>query len=183
MSRKTIDRTGEIGYNTFGSKMIVKEYRKYNDIDVYFPEYDWLYKGAEYSKFKNGEIKCPYEPRVYEHGCLGEGKYKSKENGKYTKCYITWKDMLRRCYDSKFHEKHHTYNQCKASNEWLNYQNFGYWNSENYYEIEGQRTTLDKDILVKNNKIYSAETCIYVPEKINLLFTRSMPRKLPLSSV
>ena len=64
MSRKTIDRTGEIGYNTFGSKMIVKEYRKYNDIDVYFPEYDWVYKGAEYSKFKNGEIKCPYEPRV-----------------------------------------------------------------------------------------------------------------------
>lgn len=172
MSRKTIDRTGEVGYNNFGSEMVIVKYRNCHDVDVYFEEYNYVVESVYYSTFKNGEIKCPYEPRVYEHGCLGEGKYKSKENGKYTKCYTTWKNMLRRCYDSKFHEKHHTYNQCKASDEWLNYQNFGYWNSENYYEIEGQRTTLDKDILVKNNKIYSAETCIYVPEKINLLFTK-----------
>ena len=34
---KKIDRTGEEGYNEFGSKMIIKEYRKAIDIDVYFP--------------------------------------------------------------------------------------------------------------------------------------------------
>ena len=32
---------------------------------------------------------------------------------------------------------------------------------------------LDKDILCKGNKIYSKETCIFVPERINLLFTKS----------
>jgi hypothetical protein len=31
---------------------------------------------------------------------------------------------------------------------------------------------LDKDILVKHNKIYSPETCIFVPQTINLLFTK-----------
>ena len=31
---------------------------------------------------------------------------------------------------------------------------------------------LDKDILYKGNKIYSRETCIFVPERINLLFTK-----------
>ena len=31
------DRTGEEGYNSFGSKMVIKEYRGCNDIDVYFP--------------------------------------------------------------------------------------------------------------------------------------------------
>ena len=31
---------------------------------------------------------------------------------------------------------------------------------------------LDNDILYKGNKIYSRETCIFVPERINLLFTK-----------
>lgn len=37
MGRKKIDRTGEESYNKFGSKMVIKEYRKRVDIDVYFP--------------------------------------------------------------------------------------------------------------------------------------------------
>ena len=37
MGRKKIDRTGEMNINSFGSKMVVKEYRKAIDIDVYFP--------------------------------------------------------------------------------------------------------------------------------------------------
>lgn len=35
MGRK--DRTGEERLNSFGSKMVIKEYRGCNDIDVYFP--------------------------------------------------------------------------------------------------------------------------------------------------
>ena len=76
---KKIDRIGEERLNNFGSKMVVKEYRKYSDIDVYFPEYDWVFKHARYGNFKNGSIKCPYEPRVYRVGYLGEGKYKMFE--------------------------------------------------------------------------------------------------------
>ena len=32
-----IDRIGEERLNNFGSKMVIKEYRKYSDVDVYFP--------------------------------------------------------------------------------------------------------------------------------------------------
>ena len=81
MGRKKIDRTGEMNINSFGSKMIIKEYRKYMDIDVYFPEYNWVFKHAQYNQFKNGNVKCPYEPRYYGVGFLGEGKYKVWENG------------------------------------------------------------------------------------------------------
>ena len=77
-----INRTGEERLNTFGSKMIIKEYREYSDIDVYFPEYNWTFKHAIYQTFKKGTIKCPYEPRTYGVGYLGEGKYKTRENGK-----------------------------------------------------------------------------------------------------
>ena len=80
MGRKVIDRTGEENINEFGSKMIIKEYKSNKDIDVYFPEYNWTAKHVQYNNFKNGTIKCPYEPRVYGVGYLGEGKYKAFEN-------------------------------------------------------------------------------------------------------
>ena len=102
---KKIDRTGEERVNNFGSKMIIREYRKYSDIDVYFPEYDWTFEHAQYNNFEKGEIKCPYEPRLYGVGYLGEGRYKAKENGKNTDEYIIWYSMLKRCYDPEFHKK------------------------------------------------------------------------------
>ena len=173
MGRNTIDKTGEKNYNTFGSEMIIVEYRTNKDIDVYFPEYDWTFKGVTYQHFKNGKIKCPYEKRTFGVGYLGEGEYKTKENGKLTRVYETWCNMIRRCYDEKCQEKRPTYKDCSASEEFHNFQNFGMWDKDNYYKIEGEQMCLDKDILVKGNKIYSPETCIFVPNTINLLFTKS----------
>ena len=49
----------------------------------------------------------------------------------------------------------------------------GEWIENNYYEVSGERMHLDKDILCKGNKVYSRETCIFVPHKINTLFTKS----------
>ena len=173
MGRKTIDRTGEENYNNFGSKMIIVGYRGALDIDVYFEEYDWTARSIAYSQFKKGTISCPYERRTYGVGYIGEGKYKVKENGKTTKCYDAWTNMLKRCYSKKFHKKYPTYINCEVADEWLNFQNFAKWYYNNYYEIENEKMCLDKDILVKGNKIYSPETCVFVSEKINSLFTKS----------
>ena len=167
-----IDRTGEERLNTFGSKMIIKKYRKAIDIDVYFPEYDWIFEHATYGKFKKGEIKCSYEPRTLGVGYLGEGKYKTRENGKVHKYYKIWHGMLTRCYDPKFHEKRPTYDGCKVEDYLLNFQHMCEWLENNYYEIPGEQMCLDKDILCKGNKIYSRETCIFVPKRINNLFTK-----------
>ena len=172
MSKK-IDRTGEGKLNNFGSKMIIKEYRKYSDIDVYFPEYDWTFEHAEYQSFKKGEIKCPYEPRTFGVGYLGEGKYKTRENGKLTDEYKIWYHMVERCYDPKYHEKRSTYKDCKVEDYLLNFQHMGEWIENNYYEVPGERMCLDKDILCKGNKVYSRNTCIFVPERIKLLFVKS----------
>lgn len=172
MKRKVINRIGEENVNSFGSKMVIVEYRKYMDIDVYFPEYNWTFEHTQYKHFKDGNIKCPYEPRYYGKGYLGEGKYKMFKNGKHTDEYKIWHGVLERCYDPKFQEKHPTYKGCELNNNWLNFQNAAKWIEDNYYEVPGEQMHLDKDILCKRNKVYSRETCIFVPQRINKLFTK-----------
>ena len=137
-----------------------------------FPEYNWTAKHVIYQNFKNGNIKCPYEPRTFGIGCIGEGKYKGKENGETHKYYVIWVSMLQRCYDPKYQERYPTYNRCKVEEEVLNFQHMCEWLDENYYEVPGEKMHLDKDILCKGNKVYSRETCIFVPERINLLFVK-----------
>ena len=166
------DRTGEERLNNFGSKMVIKEYRNARDIDIYFPEYNWTFKHVQYNKFKNGNIKCPYERRYYDKGCLGEGKYKVRENGKLKREFKIWHHMLQRCYDPKYQKEEPTYKGCKVEDYLLNFQHMGEWIKNNYYEVPGETMCLDKDILYKGNKVYSRETCIFVPKRINSLFTK-----------
>ena len=165
-------RIGEERLNNFGSKIIISEYRGCMDIDVYFPEYNWFAKNKRYDNFKRGKIKCPYEPRYYGIGYLGEGKYKMSENGKHTDEYVIWHSMLMRCYDPKFQERESTYKGCIVEGFLLNFQHMCEWINENYYEVPGEQMHLDKDILCKGNKIYSRDKCIFVPHRINELFTK-----------
>ena len=55
MERK-VDRIGEENINNFGSKMIIVGYRKWNDVDVYFPEYNWTARNKEYKNFNYGNL-------------------------------------------------------------------------------------------------------------------------------
>lgn len=170
---KKIDRIGEEKTNAFGSIMRIINYRRNDDIDVYFEEYGWTKCNVAYKDFNTGKIKCPYELRVFGVACVGDGDYKTKINGKHTKYYRSWRAMIQRCYDPKFHNKEPTYTGCTVHDSWLNFQVFAEWADKNYYKIEEEQICLDKDILCKGNKIYSPDTCIFVPKRINLLFTKS----------
>lgn len=74
--------------------------------------------------------------------------------------------MLNRCYGGKLK----AYEKCSVCDEWLCYANFEEWYNNNYYKTDNEPMNLDKDILINGNKIYSPETCMFVPERINLLF-------------
>ena len=168
---KREERLGATKVNNFGSVMIVSEYNTALDIMVYFPKYD-SYTHTNWQKFEQGAVHCAYEPRFYGVAYIGEGKYKTSINRKRTKAYDTWRAMIERCYSDLYKHKNPTYKGCKVCDEWLCFQNFAEWFYENYYEVGQEQMNLDKDILVKGNKIYSPSTCIFVPKKINLLFIK-----------
>ena len=166
------ERIGTKGINTYGSEMEIVEYNNKNDMWVKFLKNGNLVHNA-YNNFIKGLIKNPYDKDVYGIGCIGEGKYKTKENGKQTSQYLKWTHMLMRCYDKKSQETNPTYVNCDVAEEWLNFQNFATWcNNQEFFNAkdnQGNSYQLDKDILVKGNKVYSPETCCFVPQEINNL--------------
>jgi len=164
------ERIGETNYNFDNEFMIIIKYIDWKEVYVEFKN-GYIAK-TQYSHFKKGTVKNLLSPSVYNKGYSGVGKYKMYNDGKLSKIHITWNSMLKRCYDEKYKSEHHTYENCSVHTEWLNFQNFAEWYEKNYYEIEKQKMCLDKDILIKGNKVYSPETCIFVPERINTLFLK-----------
>ena len=110
---------------------------------------------------------------IHGIGYHGQGIYKSKINGKITKVYQTWKNMMDRCYYENSINNHPTYKNCTVSSKWYCLQSFGKWFEENYNSETMKGWHLDKDILLKNNKVYGPDTCCFVPMEINNLFTKS----------
>lgn len=166
-----INRVGETNINTNGSLMTIIEYNNANDIVVEFK--DGYKIKTFYSKFKDGEIRYPYDKTVFKVGYIGIGNYKTKIKKEQTIQYKYWFSMLQRCYDEKYKISRSTYEDKYVCEEWHNFQNFAKWFDENYYEVDGQKMQLDKDILFKGNKVYSPDTCVFVPQRINTLFTKS----------
>lgn len=165
------DRTGEVNVNIDGSIMEIVEYINNKDVLIRFLDSGNLVR-TSYATFKNGKFKNPYIISVYGIGYFGEGIHKSSENNKMSHKYKTWHGMMRRCYDEEFRKRSKAYSEVTVCTEWHNYQNFGNWYEKNYYTIDGEQMQLDKDILIKGNRVYSPETCIFVPSRINGIFTK-----------
>jgi hypothetical protein len=165
-------RVGVTNYNKHGSLMKVVSYNHAKDVWVEFIEHGVIVN-VTWEQFCRGGVKNPYDRSVYGVGYVGEGKYKATINCEQTKQYSVWVSMLSRCYNEKLHNRQPAYKDCTVCKEWHNFQTFAAWFDENYYEVNEQRVHLDKDILVKGNKIYSPETCLFVPQNINCLFTKS----------
>lgn len=109
---------------------------------------------------------------VYGIGVYEVGKYAANINGKRTNEYSIWTNMIRRCYSEENQVKYPTYKDCIICDAWLNFQTFAEWYNNNHYSLENERVAIDKDILIKGNKIYSPETCIFVPQSINALLLK-----------
>lgn len=163
---KDYNRVGETFITNEGYKVTIIEYLSSTDCTIQF-ENNTVLKNRQYISLQKGSLKNPYHPSVYGVGFVGEGSHKSKINTVKTKSYKCWGRMLERCYSKKFLDKHRTYRGCSVDEKWHNFQIFGEWFEENY--VDGWE--LDKDILFKGNKVYSLETCCFVPKEINLIFS------------
>jgi hypothetical protein len=163
---KRIDRIGEQKHNNQKIIMSIIEYKNSNNINVKFED-GFIVENTTYQCFCEGTIKNPRLPFLYGLGYVGEGNYKSRDLKKQTPYYVKWFNIFERCYSDVYP----SYKNTEVCEEWYNFQNFAKWYEENWKsDYMNSKWSLDKDILVKGNKIYSPETCCFIPQEINCLF-------------
>ena len=125
---------------------------------------------TQLGNIRNGEVKDRYLPSVYGVGIIG-AKYPVSEGRRNTKEYMLWTAMLTRCYNDAYKKQRPTYEGCEVSDNFKYYEHFYEWcHSQIGFGNEGWY--LDKDLLVKGNKVYSEKTCVFIPNEINLLLTK-----------
>lgn len=129
-----------------------------------------------------GTIRDYLSPTKLGVGILGIGEFETDfRKGHESKEYQHWSSMMARSYDASYKARFPTYKDVTTCKEWLNFQVFAKWcNTQKNFRLDN--FVLDKDIFIKLNKVYSPETCMFVPDKINSLFTKcnTMRGSLPI---
>ena len=174
MTNKRESRIGEERLNNQGCLMKVVQYNANKDIIIEFQDEYKARVHTQYGLFLRGKVRNPYYPDLFGIGMTGN-KNPIKSEVKIIKEYSSWRCMIERCFSNKFKEKHPTYLNATCCKEWLLYVIFYVWlHSQPNFDkwLNGSQWNIDKDILIKGNKIYSPETCCLVPDNVNKLFTK-----------
>ena len=126
---------------------------------------------VQLTTIKNGEVKDKYSPSVCGVGIVGT-EYLTTINGVQIKEYVLWCSMLVRCYSDGFKNKYPTYEGCEVSENFKSFEYFYEWchKQVGFGECGFQ---LDKDLLAKGNKVYSENTCVFIPPEINSLLVNN----------
>ena len=110
----------------------------------------------------------PYRTQVWEWVTENGGK-KIRKLVFLCPYYEAWRSMLKRCYSKKSLERNPSYNGTSVCREWLSATAFKAWMEQQ----DWQGKSLDKDIIVPGNKLYSPETCAFVLKATNSFVTAS----------
>lgn len=163
-------RIGTKTNNISGFEMECIEYRNSMDIDVKFTISGKIVKNVQWNNFIRGKVKDGYANSKYYNYICSHGN-----NCNYDKVYYMWLNMIKRCFDLKYKNEKPTYKNVTCCDEWLTYENFYDWviSQENFKTWKTLKwSAIDKDIIKKNNKLYSPDTCLLVPVNVNNLFVK-----------
>ena len=147
----------------------VLKYNGARDVEIQFVSTSFE-TSVELGNIRNGKVKDPYIPSVFGVGIVGT-EYPINEGGVLTKEYVLWTGMLERCYSDTYKKKRPTYEGCEVSENFKYYEYFYEWcNKQIGFGNQGWH--LDKDLLIKGNKVYSENTCVFLPREINQVLVK-----------
>lgn len=160
-------KAGDVFTTNDGGSVTVIEYRGYRNVLIKHNDTHGHEAYVPVGRLSTGSIKNPYHPSVCGVGFIGVGKHPVSVVGKLTKTYRAWADMINRSYNPVVRARLPSYAECTVHPDWHNYQNFAEW-YERQYRAEGWE--LGKGLIIEGNKLYSADTCVFVPQALNSLF-------------
>lgn len=124
---------------------------------------------AQTNDIKSGNVKDKFFPSVHGFGYLGEGAYSTK-----SRFYRYWVAMVSRCYDPQTLQRQPAYRNVLIAEEWRNFQVFAKWAESQPGNDKGW--DLDKDLFSGEVKIYSPDTCCFLPKEINSRLAKTNPK-------
>ncbi len=133
---------------------------------------------SEMGQLRRGDVKDKSLPNV-RGIAYNDYPHPVKINNQHIPEYRLWRNMIERVYFSLTK----AYKDVEICNDWLYFSNFkrDVESLPNFDKFISEKWNLDKDILVKGNKIYSPDTCCFVPQELNSSFGGLTNRtKLPL---
>ena len=98
----------------------------------------------------------------------------NSDNMECSRIYQLWLNMLKRC-TAKFQTEYPTYVGTTCSENFKSYTFFTEWcyvQAGFTTESVGGCWQLDKDTLIKGNKLYGEDTCVFVPRRVNMLLVK-----------
>ena len=153
---------------------VITQYVKHSDVTVEFLDTGYVVKAA-LNHIKSGFVKDKLAPSLHGVGITGD--FNKEDMLSKQPEYILWCNMLMRCYSSHYHKNNPNYKDCTVSENFRYYPYFKDWCNRqvgfNVKDNKGKLFHLDKDILIKGNKVYSEDTCCFIPGEINVLFGSS----------
>ena len=178
ITSKTVNQAIKDGA-VFSSKnhgdFIIVEYANNRNVTVKFIDTDYT-NTVCLNNINTGAIKDNFKATLYGVGMLGD-KYPTKVGRKHTREYIVWSRMLERCYHENSRLENPSYIDCSVSDNFKDFTYFHEWCNEqigfNTYDDKNKSFEIDKDLLVKGNKLYSENTCIFLPKDVNVALTKS----------
>ena len=163
------DCVGKVCKSKSSGDFKIVKYNDSKDVEIQFSKTGYE-ATAELGNIRNGNVKDPYVPSVHGIGVLGT-KCPSRVNGVLTKECALWYSMLQRCYSDTYQKKHPTYIGCEVSDDFKSYEYFYEW-CQSQVGFGNDGFHLDKDLLTKGNKVYSEDSCVFIPADVNLLLTK-----------
>lgn len=158
--------------NKYGDFTIL-EYNATNDVKIKFLETGFVYT-VFMSQVHSGCVKDYMTPLIVGKGIIGA---KLTIDEQKHKAYKNWVRILTRCYNENQRHRQPSYSGCTMSEFFITYTNFRDWyvKQKNW---DNPDFVLDKDLLSpKDNKMYSEETCVFIPKEINGLLTTTKAKR------
>ena len=173
MSKKAENRIGIEFTTNEGYQVIVIDYVNYHKVQVMFLDEHKHKMWTNWQNLESGSLKNPFHKSVNGVGYLGLSNV-TKKNGKLTKEYNLWKSMLDRCYSGKYA----SYENVTVCDRWLCYatfledlpkiKNYDLWKNGDKREYDLNKDLYYRDLgIVTNEKVYSLETCQFLPKRVN----------------
>ena len=158
----------------FNGKLEIVEYISNKNVVVKFVDTGYVTQTA-LSEIQRGSVKDRLRASVFGVGVVGDAP--TRIDGKELREYVLWSGVVERCYCGKAQGRNaKSYEDCSMSENFRYYPYFKDW-CNNQIGFDQAGWELDKDILVKGNRIYSEDVCVFVPHAINsLLLTNESKR-------